>query len=179
MTENTKVAPGALADLTGAWALDPSRTTIRFQTKAMWVLKANGTLRASEGYGAVDDNGEVTGRMVIDTTSIDTKNKRRDAHLRNADFFDVQKYPTMVFDVTGARLDARGQCTVKGALTIRGVTRPVEFPAALRMEGDGSVTIDARIEIDRSKWGMAWAMMGAGLDNQVTVEATFVRRDVS
>jgi hypothetical protein len=54
----------------------------------------------------------------------------------------------------------------------------VEFPAALRMEGDGSVTIDARIEIDRSKWGMAWAMMGAGLDNQVTVEATFVRYDV-
>jgi polyisoprenoid-binding protein YceI len=84
----------------------------------------------------------------------------------------------MVFDVTGARLDARGQCTVKGALTIRGVTRPVEFPAALRMEGDGSVTIDARTEIDRSRWGMAWAMMGAGLDNHVTVEATFVRCDV-
>jgi polyisoprenoid-binding protein YceI len=179
MTENTRVEPEALPDVTGAWTLDPRRTTIQFQTKSMWVLTVNGTLRASEGHGAVDDDGQITGRVVIDTESIDTKSKRRDAHLRGTDFFDVRKYPAMVFDVTGVRLDAPGQCTIKGTLTIRDVTLPVEFPAALRAEGDGSITIDARTEIDRSRWGMAWAMMGAGLDNHVTVEATFVRRDVA
>ena len=131
------------------------------------------------GSGTVDDNGRITGRLVVDTTSIDTKNKRRDAHLRDADFFDVEKYPAMIFEVTGASLDRPGQCAIKGALTIRGVTRPVEFPAAVRRESDGSITIDARAGIDRSKWGLTWSMMGAGLENHVTIEATFVRLGVA
>jgi polyisoprenoid-binding protein YceI len=50
----------------------------------MWVLKVNGTLRATEGDGAVDDNGQVTGRIVVDTKSIATKSKTRDAHLRGS-----------------------------------------------------------------------------------------------
>ena len=177
MTENTRVEPEALPDVTGAWTLDPRRTTIRFQTKSMWIRTVNGTMHASEGGGAVDGNGHVAGRLVIDATSIDTKNKRRDAHLRNADFFDVQKYPTMVFEVADVRLDGPGRCTVEGTLTIRDVARAVEFPGALRMDGNGSVTIDAHVEIDRGKWGMGWAMMGASRHNHVAVEATFVRRD--
>jgi polyisoprenoid-binding protein YceI len=176
MPEIARATPQAISDLTGTWTLDPRRTTIQFQTKAMWVLNVNGTLRATEGSGAVDGNGQVTGRLVVDANSIDTKNKRRDAHLRGADFFEVQKHPTMVFDVTGARLGAQGQSTVKGTLSIRGVTWHVEFQAALRTEGDGAVTLDAQTEIDRSKWGMGWAMMGASLNNQATVKATFVRR---
>ncbi|MDQ0774215.1 polyisoprenoid-binding protein YceI [Streptomyces aurantiacus] len=179
MTENIRIEPEAPSDVTGSWTLDPRRTTVHIRTKALWVVKVDGTLRATEGSGLVDSNGQVTGRLVVDTNSIDTKNEKRDAHLRNADFFDVQKYPTFVFEVAGARLHAAGQCTIKGYLTIRGVTRPVEFSAALRMEGDESITIDAQAEIDRSKWGMGWAKMGAGLDNRVTVKATFVRREVA
>jgi len=121
---------------------------------------------------SVDNAGRVTGRLVVDMKSIDTKSKMRD------DFFDVGNHPTMVFEVTGARLIAGGQCAIKGTLTIRDATRPVDFQAALRTEADGAVTVEARTEIDRSKWGMTWSMMGAGLHNQVTVQATFVRRDV-
>ena len=176
MPETVGAAPQAISDLTGTWTLDPRRTAIQFQTKAMWVLNVSGTLRATEGSGAVDGNGHVTGRLVVDAASIDTKNKRRDTHLRGADFFEVQKHPAMVFEVTGARLGAQGQGTVEGTLSIRGVTWDVEFQAVLRTEGDGAVTLDARTEIDRSKWGMTWAMMGAGLNNQVTVRTTFVRR---
>jgi polyisoprenoid-binding protein YceI len=66
---------------------------------------------------------------------------------------------------------AQGRCTIGGDLTLRGVTRPVEF----RSGGDRAVTLVARTRIDRSKWGMGWAKRGAGLDNRVTVEATFVR----
>jgi polyisoprenoid-binding protein YceI len=175
MPETPRAALQALSGLTGAWTLDPRRTTIQFHTKAMWVLNVSGTFRATEGSGAVDDNGHVTGRLVIDTHSIDTKNKRRDAHLRNADFFEVQEHPLMVFDVTGASLGAHGQGTVAGTLSIRGVTQPVELQATLRTEGGGAVTLDAQTEIDRSKWGMSWAMMGAGLINHVAITATFVR----
>jgi polyisoprenoid-binding protein YceI len=84
MTEIARAEPQALSDMTGAWTLDPRRTTIQFQTKSMWVLKVNGTLRATEGDGAVDDNGQVTGRIVVDTKSIATKSKTRDAHLRGS-----------------------------------------------------------------------------------------------
>lgn len=175
MQQITSAAPQALADLAGTWTLDPSRTTIQFQTKAMWILNVSGALHATEGNGAVDPDGQVTGRLVIDARSINTKNKTRDNHLRGADFFEVQKYPAMIFDVTGAHLGGQGQSTVAGTLTIRDVTRPVEFQAALRTEGDGSITIDAQTEIDRSQWGVSWARMGAGLKNHVTVTAAFVR----
>lgn len=154
MPEIAPATPAAISDLTGTWALDPRRTTIQFQTKAMWVLNVNVTLRATEGSGAVDGNGQVTGRLVVDANSIDTKNKRRDAHLGGADFFEVQKHSVMVFNVTGARLGAQGQSTVEGTLSIRGVTLPVQFRAVLRTEADGAVTLDAQTEIDRSKWGM-------------------------
>jgi polyisoprenoid-binding protein YceI len=176
MTENTRAEPAALPELTGAWALDPLRTTIRFRTRSMWIRTVDGTLRATEGNGVVDDAGRITGRLVIDARSIDTKSRMRDRHLRNADFFDVPRYPVMVVEVTEVHRDAPGRCTIGGALTIRDVRRPVEFPAAVRTDAEGSVTIDAGIEIDRSAWGMTWAMMGAGLVSTVTVTATFVRR---
>ncbi|MGC9963699.1 MAG: YceI family protein, partial [Acidimicrobiales bacterium] len=148
---------------------------IQFQTKALWIATVNGTLRVSEGSGTVDGAGRVTGRLVVDAKTIDTKNKRRDKHLRSDDFFDVEKYPSMVFDVTGARLGAPGQSTLEGNLSLRGVSRPVEFQAALGTQSDGSVTLDAQTEIDRSEWGVRWAKMGAGLNNRVTIKATFVR----
>ena len=101
MPETSSPPPQAISDLTGTWTLDPNRSTIEFRTKAMWILTVNGTLRVTEGSGTVDGDGRVTGRLVVDANSIDTKNKRRDEHLRTADFFEVQNYPIMVFDVTG------------------------------------------------------------------------------
>ena len=175
MPEIASATPRAVSDLTGTWTLDPHRTTIQFQTRSMWIFKVDGTLRVTEGSGTVDGGGRVNGHLVIDSNSIDTKNKRRDTHLRGADFFEVQKYPSIGFDVTGAGLGAPGQGTVKGNLSIRGVSRPVEFRANLRMESDGVLVLDAQTQIDRSEWGVSWAKMGASLHNQVMIKATFVQ----
>src|ERR1700733_13078619 len=112
MDEIAGATPQAITDLTGTWTLDPRRTTIQIQTKAMWILPVSGTLVVTEGGGNVDSDGRVTGRLVVDANSIDTKNKKRDQHLRTDDFFEVQKYPNIVFDVTGARLSAEGQSAV-------------------------------------------------------------------
>ncbi len=142
----------------------------------MWILAVNGTLRVTEGSGTVGDDGRVTGRFVVDANSIDTNNKFRDKHLRSADFFEVHNYPSVIFAVTGASLDGPGQGTVKGNLSIRGVSRPVELPAVLRYEPDGALTLRVETEIDRSEWGLTWAKMGSGLHNRVIVEVTFVRR---
>jgi polyisoprenoid-binding protein YceI len=176
MPEVARSTPQVMTDLTGTWTLDPSRTKITFATKAVWILTVRGTMRATEGSGTVDPDGHVTARLVVDASSIDTKNKKRDEHLRTADFFETEKYPSIVFDVTDVALGAPGQSRVKGTLSIHGVSRPLEFDAALRTENDGAVTLDAQTEIDRSEWGLTWTKMGAGLHNRVTLIATFVRR---
>ena len=84
-----------LSDFAGKWELDRDRTSIAFHTKAMWVFPAKGTFRALEGVGNVAADGRISGTLVIDAASVDTKNKKRDAHLRTADFFEVETFPTM------------------------------------------------------------------------------------
>lgn len=78
MPEDAHTMPQVISDLTGTWTLDPRRTTIQFQTKTMWILSVKSTLRVTEGSGIVDGNGHVTGRLVLEPRSIDTKNKKRD-----------------------------------------------------------------------------------------------------
>jgi polyisoprenoid-binding protein YceI len=176
MTDITHPTPSIEPDLTGTWAVDPHRTTIRFRTKALWVVTVNGTMRVTEGHGTVDTSGHVSGRLIVDANSIDTKNKRRDAHLRDADFLESQKHPTITFDVDHVPLGVGGSSTIEGSLSIHGVTRRIELQAAFQAQRDGFVTVEAHTDIDRSDWGLGWAKMGAQLHNQVTIEATFVRR---
>jgi polyisoprenoid-binding protein YceI len=83
----TEVTPTSLAGMVGTWQLDPKATIIEFHTTAMWGLaKVAGTIRAVQGSGAVGDDGAVSGELVLDAASIDTKIKRRDKHLRGRDF---------------------------------------------------------------------------------------------
>ncbi len=71
----------------------------------MWIVPVKGTAKALSGDGHVGADGSVQGTLVIDAASINTKNKKRDAHLRTDDFFEVDKYPTLTFTVDGGRLD--------------------------------------------------------------------------
>jgi polyisoprenoid-binding protein YceI len=163
-----------LSTLTGTWTLDPAHTTITFLTKAMWVLKVNGTLQATSGSGSVAPDGTVTGTIVFDAASISTKNKKRDAHLRTDEFFDVATYPTMTFTATGARPEGSGQVRVDGELTIRDQTRPLTLLAEVSPSGT-TATASAEVDLDRSDWGVTWAKMGASVANHVVVKAQFVK----
>lgn len=160
--------------LTGSWIVDPGTTSISFHTKAMWVLKVTGTVRAIEGAGTVGADGSVQGTLVFDAASIDTKNRKRDTHLRTADFFDVATYPTITFTATGGRPAGPDRFHVDGTLTIHGVTKPISAVTAVAVSGD-SATATTEFDIDRSEWGIDWAKMGAGLANHVVVSAALVR----
>jgi polyisoprenoid-binding protein YceI len=94
-------------DFVGKWMLDPDRTSIVFHTKAMWVFPAKGTARAIEGVGTMGTDGGLSGSLVVDAASIDTKNRKRDAHLRTADFFEVETFPTINFEATSGDWQAR------------------------------------------------------------------------
>jgi polyisoprenoid-binding protein YceI len=175
------VTPPSQTDLSafaGSWTLDPARTSIEFHTKAMWVLPAKGTARAIEGGGTVRTDGGFDGTLVIDAASIDTGNKKRDEHLRTADFFEVEKYPTITFTATGGSLGSAGTVEVTGNLTIHGETKPLTMTAKVSSAGD-SATVATEVDIDRGEWGLTWAKMGAGLKNRVVISAHFDRAPAS
>jgi polyisoprenoid-binding protein YceI len=163
-----------LGDFAGTWVLDPRRTSIVFHTKAMWVLPVKGTAKAIEGGGTVGAEGGLRGTLVIDAASIDTRIKKRDAHLREADFFDVEQFPTITFEATGGRPAGPAKLELTGTLTVHGQTRPLTVVADLGVAAD-AVTVTAEVDIDRSQWGMALTPMGAGLQNRVVVSATFTK----
>jgi polyisoprenoid-binding protein YceI len=145
-----------LASLTGSWILDPSKTMIRFQTSIVRVIKVNGTFRALEGRASVAANGTLNGSVVIDAESIDTKIAKRDTHLRGPDFFDIEKYPRMVFTVTSGHLASAGQFELIGDLEIHGQTRALTLRADVSNTG-GSLRFSSEVDIDRRDWGMSHA----------------------
>jgi polyisoprenoid-binding protein YceI len=164
-----------LAPYTGAWTLDPARTTITFHTKALWIFPVKGTARAVEGDGRVGDDGTVGGRLVIDATSIDTGTKKRDQHLQTADFFETNRYPTIEFELSAARPLASNRFAVDGTLVIHGQRQPVTINADVTSDGTTTTVTGTIDDLDRRQWGLSWAKMGAGVHNKVVATAVFKR----
>jgi polyisoprenoid-binding protein YceI len=173
MTERTPTTPD-LKTLTGSWTLAPSQTSVTFTTKAMWVLPVRARVTALEGSAVVGDDGSVSGTLLLDAASFDTKNKKRDAHLRTADFFEVSKYPTILIKVLGATPTPTGDYELAATMTVHGQERPVTLPTSVAVN-DNVATVTMETDIDRSKWGISWAKMGAGMQNHVVVSARFTK----
>jgi polyisoprenoid-binding protein YceI len=161
-----------VSDFTGDWELDRDQTSIEFHTKALWVIPAKGTFRALEGAGTVAPDGGIRGTLSIDAASVDTKNKKRDAHLRTADFFEVEAFPAITYEVTSGHVAGDGTIDLDGILTVHGESRPLAVSANLSVAPD-SVTLSATIDVDRSTWGLTLTPFGAGLKNTVVISAQF------
>jgi len=119
--------------------------------------KVSGTLNLDE---ADLTNSRV--EAVIEASSIETRDAQRDAHLKSADFFDVEKYPTLSFKSTRITVVGNGELAVEGDLNIHGVTRKVTFavegptPAAKDPWGNTRVAIAATTKINRKDFGLTW-----------------------
>ena len=164
---------GALA---GPWALDPRTSSIRLTSKVFGLVPVHGVFRQVSGDGTVSPDGQASGTLTIAAASIDTKNSRRDTHLRSADFFDIGNHPDITF--TADRIRPSDQdVTVAGVLTVRGRTRPLSFDAAAAVHGDGEVWLDAEVHINRADFGLTWNLMGmASMHNTLTIHSVFTRR---
>ena len=162
-----------LATLAGSWALDPSRSSVRLTSKALGLIPVRGEFRAVSGSGTIEPDGTVRGTLTVATASIDTKNPRRDTHLRSADLFDSEQYPDITFVLGNVRL-AGQEAAVSGALTVHGATRPLTFDAAVSIRGDGEIRLDATVRINRADFGLTWNVLGtASMLSTVTIQATF------
>ena len=147
----------------GTWDIDPVHSDVSFTVRHMMVSKVRG--RFASFSGVIVTAPEFTDSTVattVDAASIDTGNEQRDGHLRTADFFAAETYPTWEFRSTAIRGDADG-FALDGELTIKGVTRPVTL--ALEVNGFGPdayggtrVGFSASTAINRSDFGVDIAM---------------------
>jgi polyisoprenoid-binding protein YceI len=163
-----------LSTLAGTWTLDTKSTSIEFHTKAVWVLPVRGTAKAIEGGGTITSDGQLSGTLVIDAASIDTKNRKRDEHLKTSDFFEVATFPTITFTATGAHPTGDSKVPIDGTLEVHGQTRPITVLADVTLDATGAL-VSAEIPINRSQWGLTSAPFGAGLKNRVIIRARFER----
>jgi polyisoprenoid-binding protein YceI len=165
------------ASLAGNWTLDPAKSTVGLKTRHTWRLAPlKGVFREVSGTGAISPAGQVSGTLTVAAASIDTKNRKRDEHLRSADFFAVSEYPDITFTVD--RISPAGdRVTVAGRLTVRGRTRPLSFPARVSLSGGDEVWLDGEAQINRADFGLTWNWLGiASMKNTLTVHAVFRKR---
>ena len=167
------LADGALA---GEWVLDPRESSIRLKSKSMGLIPVNGIFRDVSGNGIISLDGEVSGTVRVGAASIDTKNAKRDTHLRSADFFDSGNNPDITFTADG--IQASGPAvTVTGTLTVRGRTRPLAFDAVASVQGDGGIWLDAEVRVNRADFGLTWNQLGrVAVNNTIIIHAVFTRR---
>jgi polyisoprenoid-binding protein YceI len=165
---------GALA---GEWVLEPRASSVRLKTKSIGgLVPVNGIFHEVSGSGTVSAGGEVSGSLTVAAASIDTKQAKRDAHLRSADFFDTGKYADITFSLSGIEQSDQG-VAVTGLLTVRDRTRPLTFGAVASVQGTGEIWLDAQVRIDRADFGLTWNRLGlVSMINVLTIHAVFARR---
>ena len=132
MTATTTEIPGYV---TGTWTIDLSHSDVSFTVRHMVVSKVRGFFRTFEGTlvtGETPEQSSVTAK--IDLASIDTNHDQRNEHIKSADFFDTETYPTMTFQSTGVRRH-HDDWILDGELTLKGVTKQV--PLKLELNGFG------------------------------------------
>ena len=116
--------PGYVA---GTWAIDPVHSEVGFTARHFGVSKVKGRFDKFEGtFVTAEDPFKSSISATIDVTSINTNQEQRDAHIRSADFFEVEKYPEMTFASTGIKAGEDG-FVLEGDLTIKDVTKAVAF----------------------------------------------------
>ena len=148
----------------GTWTIDQSHSEVSFTIRHLMVSKVRGRFTDFEGQVVTGaDPLESSVRATVDLASIDTANADRDAHVRSADFFEVERHPTMTYQSTGVRYDG-DDLVVDGDLTLHGVTRSV--PLKLEVNGfqpstpfgDTRVGFSATGEVNRSDFGITFNM---------------------
>ncbi|OBI40217.1 hypothetical protein A5707_09845 [Mycobacterium kyorinense] len=164
-------------DTAGVWNLVPDRSTFTFKIKNFWgLLNVKGQFTEASGDGQVTAKGAVFGRVDIDVASLRTGIRKRDEHLRSADFFDVERFPEISVVITAVQPTTGNGADLQADFTIKGVTATLPLPAKVTVLGDGSVRITADTEVDRAQFNLDWNRMGmVGQTAKASADAYFVR----
>lgn len=145
---------------TTTWTLDPNHSEITFKVKHLMISNVKGEFKKFDITVNGDDISKANIDVQIDTASITTNNDDRDTHLKSADFFEVDKYPSITYKATGFTADG-DDFTVNGDLTIKDVTKPVSFKGEIGGSskdpwGNEKVGYSVEGKINRKDFGLNW-----------------------
>jgi polyisoprenoid-binding protein YceI len=171
------------------WNIDPVHSVAEFKVKHMMISHVKGQFAGIKGLLTLDEvnisNSQV--QASIDAASITTRDAQRDAHLKSADFLDVEKIPTLSFKSTRVSRVGNGELAVAGDLTIHGVTRNVVFavegptPPAKDPWGNIRLGLSGTTKINRKDFGLTWNAtletggILVGDEVTITLDAQFVK----
>jgi polyisoprenoid-binding protein YceI len=162
-TSDFEAATQAIEDLTGDYQLDIAHTRIGFTARHAMVTSVRGAFEEFEGTAHLEagDPTKSTASLKINVASLNTGQEQRDAHLRGPDFFDVEKYPEILFESTGVEVVDEETFKLTGDLTIKDATKPVtiEFTyngSAKDPFGNLRAGFEGKTTVNRKDWGLTW-----------------------
>ncbi|MCF6360548.1 MAG: YceI family protein [Cyclobacteriaceae bacterium] len=160
------IAAGFLALATTAqttWVVDLAHSKVNFTVEHLVISEVDGTFKSFDGkiITSNEDFSDASITFSIDVSSVNTDNGKRDGHLQSEDFFYVEKHPKMIFESTYFTKKSGNQYVLKGNLTMRGVTKPVEFSVKYGGQADDGygntkAGFIAKGSINRMEFGVAW-----------------------
>lgn len=143
----------------GQWRVDQTRSEVGFAVRIMWGLaKVQGKFDITAGTLRADAN-DIDGELTIDAASINTKNDKRDTHLRSADFFDVENYPTIKFTVRSIS-QAGSSLVLDGSMLIGPKTLQPKIPVRVERLASGALRLRGEVSIARADAGLGWNRAG-------------------
>jgi Uncharacterized conserved protein len=152
-----------LNELSGTYQLDASHSRVGFIARHAMIAKVRGSFDQVDGKATIDGANPSNSSLEvsISTTSIDTRDANRDGHLRSADFFDVENFPTITFVGTEFKIVDDETVEVTGDLTIKDVTKSVVVPfefggAAVDPFGNSRIGFEGQVTVNRKDWGLTW-----------------------
>jgi polyisoprenoid-binding protein YceI len=184
---STVAAPEVTATTT--WNIDPVHSHAQFKVKHMMISNVKGEFTAVSGKLELN-SADITKSRVeasVDATTINTREAQRDAHLKSADFLDVEKFPVLTFKSTRISKAGAEEIKVDGDLTIHGVTRNVSFevegptPAMKDPWGNTRIGLSATTRINRKDFGLTWNStletggILVGEDVTITLDVEFIK----
>jgi polyisoprenoid-binding protein YceI len=183
------VAIPEVKSTTSTWNIDPAHSAAQFKVKHMMISNVKGEFTSLQGGFELDEQNVENSRIEaeIDAATINTREPQRDAHLKSADFFDVEKFPTLSFRSTKVSKKNSGELAVEGDLRIHGVTRPVTFSVEGPSEpardpwGNTRIGLSATTKINRKDFGLTWnaALETGGIlvgdEVTITLDVQFVK----
>jgi polyisoprenoid-binding protein YceI len=167
---------------TTKWILDPTHSELGFKIKHLMIANVSGSFKTFQIEAKTNDEDFSTARinLTIDMYSITTNNEQRDGHLRNSDFFEVEKYPEAKFTSTKMEKVEGDAFVLYGDLTLKGITKPVkldvEFSGVTKDPWGGErAGFSLAGKIKRSEWGVNFNSVldtgGVGLGEEVKIAA--------
>ena len=152
----------AVDNISGDYTIDPSHSRLGFSARHAMVTTVRGSFGVFEGTAQVDTTTPANSsvNLTIQTASIDTGAEDRDGHLKSADFFDAETYPTITFVSTEVERDG-SDWNVTGDLTIKDVTKPIsiafeETGSAVDPFGNTRIGFEGATTLNRKDWGLTW-----------------------